>query len=133
MIHKRLVIVKQYPSSQTPAGLLNTEEHEFVEQLVQSIKKELEEALISGDRNKARLLLRLTAALVPSNVLHASTVLKVLQGVVEDAIEVADKGKAPFLHSATCLASSSISEDRLIASSEELRTCRYLVTLSQQV
>ena len=73
---------------------MNTEEHDFVEQLVESIKAELEAALHAGDRNKARLLLRLCAALVPSNVLHASTVLKVLQGVVEDVIEIADQGQA---------------------------------------
>lgn len=74
------------------SGLLNTEEHDFVEQLVQSLKDELEAALQCGDRSKARLLLRLCAALVPSNVLHASTILKVLQGIVEDVIEIADRG-----------------------------------------
>ena len=45
-----------------------------------------------ADRNKARLLLRLFAALVPSNALHASSVLNALHSIVEAAIEVADTG-----------------------------------------
>ena len=76
-----------------PAGLLNAEERGFVEVLLKQALEQLNAALGDGDRNRARLLLRLFAALVPSNALHASSVLKALTTVVEAAIEIADKGQ----------------------------------------
>lgn len=67
-----------------------------MEHLLKSALEELNLAYQSGDRNKARLLLRLFAALVPSNALHASSVLKTLTNIVETAIEIADTGQ-PWL------------------------------------
>ena len=64
-----------------------------MEHLLKSALGELNLAFQTGDRSKARLLLRLFAALVPSNALHASSVLKCLTGIVETAIEVADTGE----------------------------------------
>lgn len=64
-----------------------------MEHLLSSALEELNLAFQIGDRNKARLLLRLFAALVPSNALHASSVLKTLTSIVETAIEVADSGQ----------------------------------------
>ena len=65
-----------------------------MEHLLKSALGELDQAFKNGDRSKARLLLRLFAALVPSNALHASSVLKALNGIVESAIEIADAGEA---------------------------------------
>lgn len=76
-----------------PAGLLNTEEEGFVGTLLSTAQKELNAAFASGDRNSARLLLRFFAALVPSNVLYASSVLKTFKAIVETASEIAEQGK----------------------------------------
>ena len=73
---------------------MNTGENEFVGQLISTAQTEFEGALAVADRNKARLLLRLFAALVPSNALHASSVLNALHSIIEAAIEVADAGMA---------------------------------------
>lgn len=43
----------------------------------------------AGDRTRARLLLRLLAALVPPNVLHAASVVEAFQGVVDRCVAVA--------------------------------------------
>ena len=80
---------------QRHAGLINTGENAFVDQLISTAQTEFEGALAVADRNKARLLLRLFAALVPSNALHASSVLNALHSIVEAAIEVADTGMVP--------------------------------------
>lgn len=78
------------------AGLLNTEEEEFVSQLLATARTELEGALVACDRNKARLLLRLFAALVPCHVLHPSAVFKTLHSVVEAAVQIANEGLTPY-------------------------------------
>ncbi len=64
-----------------------------MEQLLKTALESLNSAFQHGERNKARLLLRLFAALVPSNALHASSVLKALTSIVDTAIEIADGGQ----------------------------------------
>ena len=82
-----------------------------MEHLLKSAIGELNFALQKGDRSKARLLLRLFAALVPSSALHASSVLKALTGIVETAIEIADTGEPqPGLFS--CVSPACIGFDR---------------------
>ena len=63
-----------------------------MEHLLKIALSELNKAFESGKRGEARLLLRLFAALVPSNALHASSVLKALAVIIEAAVEIADAG-----------------------------------------
>ena len=52
-------------------------------------------ALGGGDRHRARMLLRLLAALPRVNVLHASEVLTLLEAVVQSAVSIAQAGAPP--------------------------------------
>ncbi len=61
--------------------------------LVQQASTGFEEALSAGDRTRARLLLRLLAALVVPGVLHPSAVIAALEGVVRSALQIAQQGK----------------------------------------
>ena len=75
------------------AGLLNDEVPEFVGALVESLNDAFNAALASGDRDAARLLLRLFCALVVCNALHASGVVALLEALVETALTVAKAGE----------------------------------------
>ncbi|KAG1677554.1 hypothetical protein FOA52_014452 [Chlamydomonas sp. UWO 241] len=74
-------------STKTPqyvllTGLLNVEEHEFVGQLLGAAVKTLDSALRGGDMRSARLLTRYLSALAAVNVVHASSVVAMLRGLV---------------------------------------------------
>ncbi|CAL8461756.1 g1287 [Coccomyxa elongata] len=73
-------------------GLLNTDDQEFTASLIQLATEQFNQALAAGDKNRARLLLRFFAALVASNVLHASSVLAALLSIVEAATAIAAAG-----------------------------------------
>ena len=75
------------------AGLLNSEENAFIGDLLSTAHAEFRTALATGDRNTIRLLLRFFAALVPTNVLYASSVLKALDSIVQAAISIAEAGQ----------------------------------------
>ena len=77
------------------AGLLNADDGVFVEKLLELAARRFDQALASADRNSPRLLLRLFAALVPANVLHPSSVLNSLCGIVDVALEAARAGELP--------------------------------------
>jgi nuclear cap-binding protein subunit 1 len=74
------------------AGLLNEDKREFVGSLVELAGARFDAALAAADRHAARLLLRFLAALVPANVLHASSVSAALTSLVEAATAAADAG-----------------------------------------
>ena len=74
------------------AGLLNTENPQFVAELVALAQAEFNTAVAAPDRHKARMLLRLFAALVVANVLHPSSVVAALQQVIDAAIASAEAG-----------------------------------------
>ncbi|KAK9846278.1 hypothetical protein WJX81_000837 [Elliptochloris bilobata] len=80
------------PVYATLIGLLNTDNPQFVAELVALAQAEFNEAVAAPDRHKARMLLRLFAALVVANVLHPSSVVAALQQVVDAAIAVAEAG-----------------------------------------
>ena len=77
------------------AGLLNADDSKFVEKLLELAARRFDQALASADRNSPRLLLRLFAALVPTNVLHPSSVLNSLCSIVDAALEAAAAGGLP--------------------------------------
>ncbi len=79
-------------STQRDPGLLNTDDQEFTASLIQLATEQFNQALAAGDKNRARLLLRFFAALVASNVLHASSVLAALLSIVEAATAIAAAG-----------------------------------------
>jgi hypothetical protein len=66
-----------------------------VGKLLEKAQEELKVAMDKGERAQARLLLRFLAALVPCNVVHASSVLKLLHTFIEAAIEIAVLGTPP--------------------------------------
>ncbi len=51
----------------------------------------------AGDQGRARLLLRLLAALVVPGVLHASAMLATLEGVARSALQIAEAGAQTHL------------------------------------
>ena len=63
-------------------------------ELVALAQRELSAAVAAPDRHKARMLLRLFAALVVANVLHPSSVVAGLQQVVDTAVAVGVGGAA---------------------------------------
>jgi len=104
------LLVNCYLTSTSCAGLLNTENREFVAELVALAQRELSAAVAAPDRHKARMLLRLFAALVVANVLHPSSVVAGLQQVVDTAVAVVEGGAAstglspaPLGRALTCL------------------------------
>lgn len=80
-----------------PAGLLNADDQGFAGQLVGLAVAEYQVALGAADRHRARMLLRLLAALTVVNVLHASEVLQLLQKVAQSAVDIAQAGERPAL------------------------------------
>ncbi|GAB4821122.1 hypothetical protein N2152v2_008168 [Parachlorella kessleri] len=71
-------------------GLLNVDDHELVGGVVSLAASQFSQCLQpGGNRTRARLLLRLLAALVVPSVLHAGSVVDALQGLVERALSVA--------------------------------------------
>jgi len=81
------------------AGLVNGDDHDLVAELVGGLTSDYEAALGAGRRHRARMLLRLMAALVVVNVVQPSDVLTVLEAVVSSAIDIADAGAAGCLSS----------------------------------
>jgi hypothetical protein len=75
------------------AGLLNTDDPDYVASFVRAAAESVEAALAAADRSRARLLLRLLAALVVPGVLHPSAVLAALEGIVRAALEIAEAGR----------------------------------------
>jgi len=74
------------------SGLLNSDDPDFTAALIQLASDQFNAALMAGDKNRARLLLRFFAALVVANVLHASSVLAALLSLVEAASATAAAG-----------------------------------------
>lgn len=75
------------------AGLLNADDSNFGAAFVRAAAEGFEAALAAADRSRARLLLRLLAALAVPGVLHPSAVLAALEGVVRAALEIAEEGE----------------------------------------
>jgi hypothetical protein len=75
-----------------PAGLLNADDPDFGAALAQLTSEQFNAAVATGQRSRARLLLRFLAALAAANVLHASSVLGAFLSVVGAAFAVADTG-----------------------------------------
>ena len=74
-------------------GLLNTKAPEFVEEVVNTAIKYLEDSLASSelpDRTRARLMLRFIAILPSVGVIEASAALEILDTVVSAAVAAAD-------------------------------------------
>ncbi|GAX72593.1 hypothetical protein CEUSTIGMA_g49.t1 [Chlamydomonas eustigma] len=71
-------------------GLLNVDEHDFVSRLVRSAHDSFEKAVLSGELDKARLLLRFLASLVVVQVLNSSGVLALMQGIVASALNITE-------------------------------------------
>ena len=88
----------------TVAGLVNGDDHDLVAELVGGLTSDYEAALSAGQRHRARMLLRLMAALVVVNVVQPSDVLTVLEAVVSSAIAIADAG------SSACMSIQSLSQ-----------------------
>lgn len=76
----------------TYAGLLNTDDPDYVANFVRAAAEGFEAALAAADRSRAGLLLRLLGALVVPGVLHPSAVIAALEGVVRAALEIAEEG-----------------------------------------
>jgi hypothetical protein len=82
-----------YCVASASAGLLNTDDPDYVVSFVRAAAEGFEGALAAADTARARLLLRLLAALVVPGVLQPSAVLAALEGVVRAALELAEAGR----------------------------------------
>jgi hypothetical protein len=93
------------------AGLLNTDDPDYVASFVRAAAEAFEAALAAADRARARLLLRLLAALVVPGVLQPSAVFGALESVVRSALEIAEAGRRQGqqrpVRGACCLCGSS--------------------------
>lgn len=85
------------------AGLWHADEESIVNMLLDKACESLNQALATGDRYQARLLLRLLAALTTSNVVSMPSMLGTLTHIVSTAIQVLQDalgtGTANSLHS----------------------------------
>lgn len=70
------------------------EDEEFVEQLISKANDEFNESLKTADRPRARLLLRLFAALVVSNVLLPSSVVELLDTLMSHALSIMESAES---------------------------------------
>ena len=75
------------------AGLWGADEEAFGPALAAAAAEDYSASLAGGDRNRARLLLRLCAALTTTNVLQTASVLAALDGIVQSAVTVARQGE----------------------------------------
>lgn len=70
------------------AGLWHADEESIVNMLLDKACENLNQALATGERYQARLLLRLLAALTTSNVVSMPSMLGMLTHIVSNAIQV---------------------------------------------
>ena len=75
-----------------PAGLLNVDEPDFVASLVEAGHKDLHASLAAGDADRARMLLRLFAALTAVSVVQPGSFLAALQGLAATALASLETG-----------------------------------------
>lgn len=68
------------------AGLLNVDEPEFVADLVKAGHTDFHRSLAAGDVDRARMLLRLFAALTAVNVVQPGSLLGALQSLASTAL-----------------------------------------------
>jgi len=74
-------------------GLWHADEEEIVSALLSKACEGLNEALSTGDRYRARLLLRLLAALTTTNVVSMQSMFIVLDTMVATAIQALEQGE----------------------------------------
>lgn len=79
------------------AGLLNADDPTAIVSLVNSAADGFGAALRDGDSSRARLLLRLLAALVAPGVIQPTTLLTAFGQIVRSALEIATEGLSPTL------------------------------------
>lgn len=77
------------------AGLLNADDPTAIVNLVNSAADGFAAALRDWDSSRARLLLRLLAALVAPGVIQPTTVLTAFGQIVRSALEIATEGPTP--------------------------------------
>ena len=75
------------------AGLWGADEETFGPALAAAAAEDYSSSLAGGDQNRARLLLRLCAAMTTTNVLQTASVLTALDGIVQSAVTVARQGE----------------------------------------
>ena len=84
------------------AGLWHADEEELVNMLLDKACQGLNEALATGDRYRARLLLRLLAALTTANVVAMPSMFSTLNHIVSTASQILQGAQATgvshFLH-----------------------------------
>ena len=74
------------------AGLLNVDEPEFVGDLVRAGHADFHRSLAAGDADRARMLLRLFAALTAVNVVQPGSLLAALQSLASTALAAVETG-----------------------------------------
>lgn len=75
------------------AGLWHADEESIVTALLDKACEGLNEALTTGDRYRARLLLRLLAALTTTNVVSMQSMFSMLNSMVTAAMQALEQGE----------------------------------------
>ena len=75
------------------AGLWHADEEDIVVDLLRRACDDLNTALATGDCYKARLLLRLLAALTTANVISMQSFLEALHAIVSAANQIIEQGE----------------------------------------
>lgn len=83
---------EQQSGSSGSAGLWHADEEDIVNTLLDRACEGLNEALATGDRYRARLLLRLLAALTTANVVSMPSMFSMLTHIVSSAMSILQKG-----------------------------------------
>ena len=81
------------------AGLLNVEAPDFVAGLVAALHREFQKALAAADSDRARMLLRLAAALTAVNVVQPGSYLAALSSLASAAVAAVQAGEHTTLQS----------------------------------
>ena len=76
------------------AGLLNVEAPDFVAGLVAALHKDFQKSLAAADTDRARMLLRLAAALTAVNVVQPGSFLAALHSLADSALAAVQPGDA---------------------------------------
>lgn len=87
MLHSTWVLL-HVKAHRVHAGLWHADEESIVNMLLDKACESLNQALATGDRYQARLLLRLLAALTTSNVVSMPSMLGTLTHIVSTAIQI---------------------------------------------
>ncbi|KAK4763581.1 hypothetical protein SAY87_013019 [Trapa incisa] len=77
----------------TVVGLLNLEKEEFVKKIVDSTQTNFQDALISGNCDRVRILMRFLTVLMCSKVLQPSSVVVIFESLLSSAATIVDEEK----------------------------------------